>query len=324
MSVFVHPQGLCESEHVGANTRIWAFAHVLPGARIGADCNICDHVFVENDVQLGDRVTVKCGVQLWDGITVEDDVFIGPNATFTNDPFPRSKQHLKAFPRTLVKRGASIGANATILPGLTIGQNSMIGAGAVIVRQVPENAIVVGNPARIIGYVGAGKPEPRVARRVLPGAAAEAEVRSSRVHGVTIHSLPFVEDMRGNLTAGEFERSIPFPVKRYFMVLDVPSEEVRGEHAHRTCHQFLVCARGSVSVVADDGTNREEFVLDAPNLGIYLPPVVWGVQYRYSRDAILLVFASHYYDSTDYIRDYADFLKEVGRGGAGIADGSAV
>jgi len=93
MPVFVHPQGLCESQSVGEGTRVWAFAHVLPGARIGRDCNICDHVFVENDVVLGDRVTVKCGVQLWDGLRVADDVFIGPNATFTNDPFPRSKQH---------------------------------------------------------------------------------------------------------------------------------------------------------------------------------------------------------------------------------------
>jgi dTDP-4-dehydrorhamnose 3,5-epimerase-like enzyme len=133
------------------------------------------------------------------------------------------------------------------------------------------------------------------------------------VSGVTVHRLPFVEDMRGNLTVGEFERSVPFAVKRYFMVFDVPSAEVRGEHAHRKCHQFLICARGSVSVVVDDGTHREEIALDAPNVGIYVPPLVWAVQYRYSRDAILLVFASEYYESADYIRDYAQFLVEAGR-----------
>lgn len=313
MSAFTHPQGICESPHVGDGTRIWAFAHVLPGARIGTDCNICDHVFIENDVVIGDRVTVKSGVQLWDGIILEDDVFVGPNATFTNDAFPRSKQHLSSFPRTVVKRGASVGANATILPGLTIGTHAMVGAGAVIVRDVPPNAIVVGNPARIVGYVGAGKPEPLAYRSTAPQTGTTAEVLSTRVRGVTIHRLPFIEDMRGNLTAGEFERSIPFAVKRYFLVLDVPSAEVRGEHAHRVCQQFLVCVRGSVSVVADDGASREEFQLDAPHLGIYVPPMVWAVQYRYSRDAMLLVFASDYYDSDDYIRDYSDFLAEIGK-----------
>src|SRR6266550_1696700 len=152
MNYFVHPQGICESSAIGARTKIWAFAHVLSGAVIGEDCNICDHVFVENDVVLGSRVTVKCGVQLWDGLRIEDDVFIGPNATFANDPFPRSRQRPAAFERTLVERGASIGANATILPGLTIGQGAMVGAGAVVTRSVPAFAIVAGNPARIIGY----------------------------------------------------------------------------------------------------------------------------------------------------------------------------
>ena len=109
--VFVHPHGLCESAEVGAGTRIWAFAHVLPQARIGRDCNVCDHVFVENDVIVGDRVTIKCGVQLWDGLRVEDDVFIGPNVTFSNDPFPRSRQRPERFLVTTLRRGVSIGAN---------------------------------------------------------------------------------------------------------------------------------------------------------------------------------------------------------------------
>jgi acetyltransferase-like isoleucine patch superfamily enzyme len=108
---FQHPQALVETETIGKGTRIWAFAHVLPNAQIGEDCNICDHVFIENDVQVGDRVTIKCGVQLWDGVTLEDDVFVGPNVTFTNDPFPRSRQYPQVLLRTLVRRGASIGAN---------------------------------------------------------------------------------------------------------------------------------------------------------------------------------------------------------------------
>ena len=132
MNYFKHPQALVESESIGANTRIWAFTHILPGAQIGEDCNFCDHVFVENNVVIGDRVTVKCGVQLWDGLRIENDVFIGPNATFTNDLFPRSKQYQNEIPKTVIQKGASIGANATILAGLTIGKNAMVGAGAVV------------------------------------------------------------------------------------------------------------------------------------------------------------------------------------------------
>src|SRR5256886_1896710 len=128
LDVFVHERGLCESDAVGSGTRIWAFAHVLPGARIGNDCNICDGVFIENEVVVGDRVTVKCGVQLWDGVTLEDGVFIGPSATCTNDRMPRSKQYPDHFLRTMLKRGASIGANARILPEVTIGENGMVGA----------------------------------------------------------------------------------------------------------------------------------------------------------------------------------------------------
>ena len=147
---FVHAAGLCESDEIGAGTRVWAFAHVLPGAKIGKNCNICDHVFVENDVVVGDNVTVKCGVQLWDGLRVADDVFIGPNATFANDKYPRSKRYPEAFLNTIVEKGASIGANATILPGLRIGVGAMVGAGAVVTKDVPDHTLVVGNPARVV------------------------------------------------------------------------------------------------------------------------------------------------------------------------------
>jgi UDP-2-acetamido-3-amino-2,3-dideoxy-glucuronate N-acetyltransferase len=153
-SVSVHQHALVEpGARIGPGTRVWAFAHILPGAVIGQDCNICDQTFIENDVVVGDRVTIKSGVQLWDGVTLGDDVFVGPNATFTNDPFPRSRQRPTSFPRTFVCNGASIGANATILPGLTIGEAAMVGAGAVVTKDVPPEAIVVGNPARIVGYV---------------------------------------------------------------------------------------------------------------------------------------------------------------------------
>lgn len=149
MSFYQHPQALVETIHIGEGTRVWAFSHVLPGAVIGAECNICDHVFIENDVVIGDRVTIKCGVQIWDGLRLEDDVMVGPNATFTNDLFPRSKQPFE-LKKTYIKKGASIGANATILAGIEIGEGAMVGAGAVVTKSVPPYAVVVGNPAKLI------------------------------------------------------------------------------------------------------------------------------------------------------------------------------
>ena len=309
--VFVHPQALCESQTVGAGTRVWAFAHVLAGAVIGRDCNVCDHVFIENDVVIGDRVTVKSGVQLWNGLRLADDVFVGPNATFSNDKFPRSKQYQAAVEETHVGRGASIGAGAVVLPGLHIGVEAMVGAGAVVTRDVPARAIVSGNPARIVGYVNA-RPH-----HDAPGASVthtpQGIVTATSVRGVTRHRLTFVEDLRGKLTAGEFGGDIPFTPKRHFVVFDVPGKDVRGEHAHRQCHQFLVCVRGGVTVVVDDGKTAEEVELREPALGLYVPPMIWAVQFRYSEDAVLLVLASHHYDAEDYIRDYDEFLKLVAR-----------
>jgi hypothetical protein len=127
---------------------------------------------------------------------------------------------------------------------------------------------------------------------------------------VKVVTVPTVRDLRGNLSAREIGKGLPFLPKRSFVVFDVPTKEVRGEHAHRTCEQLLVCLRGSVSVLCDDGTNRQEFALDGPERGIYVPPMVWAVQYKYSPDAVLAVYASHGYDADDYIRDYATFLEE--------------
>lgn len=145
----INPLADVQSKKIGKDTRVWQYVVILEKAVIGDDCNICSHCFIENNVFIGNRVTIKCGVQVWDGITIKDDVFIGPNATFTNDKFPRSKQH-KEVVKTVVEKGASIGANATILCGITIGENAMVGAGAVVTKDVPANVVVVGNPARII------------------------------------------------------------------------------------------------------------------------------------------------------------------------------
>ena len=149
----IHPSADVQSSQIGPGTQVWQFCVVLAGARIGRDCNINAQCFIENDVLVGDRVTVKCGVQLWDGITLEDDVFVGPNVTFANDKYPRSKVYPESFQRTVVKRGASIGANATILGGVTIGEGALIGAGSVVTRDVPAGQLWVGNPARSRGLV---------------------------------------------------------------------------------------------------------------------------------------------------------------------------
>ena len=146
---FIHPHALVDEDTtIGARTRVWAFAHVVKGAVVGEDCNLCDHIFVEGRVVIGDRVTVKCGVFLWDGLIVEDDVHLGPSAVFTNVGRPRSRVYPRSYPQTLLKRGCSIGAGAVILPGLTIGNWAMTGAGAVVTKSVPDYALVIGNPAR--------------------------------------------------------------------------------------------------------------------------------------------------------------------------------
>ena len=304
--VFVHGRGLCESDEVGPRTRIWAFAHVLPGARVGADCNICDGVFVENGVIIGDRVTVKSGVQLWTGVELESDVFVGPNATFTNDPFPRSRNHPEEFARTAVRAGASIGANATILPGLEVGPGAMVGAGAVVTRDVPPNAIVTGNPARISGYVDADR-----APRERPSPLAEVGSAVSSVAGVQLIGLRSAVDLRGRLLAAEIGSQLPFTPKRAFLVCEVPTAEVRGEHAHHTLEQVLICVHGELSVMVDDGRARAEFRLDGPDRCLYIPPRIWATQYRYTRDAQVLVLASDIYDWADYIRDYDEFSRTV-------------
>jgi acetyltransferase-like isoleucine patch superfamily enzyme/dTDP-4-dehydrorhamnose 3,5-epimerase-like enzyme len=304
--VFVHPQGLCETSRVGARTRVWAFAHILPGAVVGADCNICDHVFIEDDVVVGDRVTVKSGVQLWNGVSLGDDVFVGPNATFSNDKYPRSKQYQTQVARTDIGRGASIGAGAVILPGVRVGPRAMVGAGAVVTHDVPARAIVSGNPARIVGYTDAT----RVSAAVTPVSADRADTRLSvgQVSGVSLHPLTLVEDLRGKLAAGELADHLPFQPQRFFLIFDVPGKEIRGEHAHRVCHQFMVCVHGRVSIVVDDGRHAAEIGLDGPGLGLYVPPMIWAVQFKYSSDAMLLVLASERYDPADYIRDYDEFL----------------
>jgi UDP-2-acetamido-3-amino-2,3-dideoxy-glucuronate N-acetyltransferase len=306
VSVFVHPAGICESAQVGEGTRIWAFAHVLPGARIGRDCNICDGVFIENDVVLGDAVTIKSGVQLWDGVRLGHRVFVGPNATFTNDRFPRSKQRPAGFLQTIVEDDASIGANATILPGVRIGYGAMIGAGAVVGNDVPARAIAVGNPGRVVGYAGAIESE-----TAESGAAESAAAISGRLwaddFGARLIQLQNHPDARGRLVAAE-TRDLPFQPKRLFLVDRVTAGNARGPHCHRVCQQLLIAVAGEMKAAVDDGKNAHVVRLNDPQLGLYVPPMVWSMQFGHTPGAVLLVLASEPYDRADYVGDYAQFI----------------
>lgn len=161
--IFIHPTALVETDNIGSRSRVWCYAHIMPGASVGNNCNIGDHCFIESGASIGDNTVIKNAVMIWEGVTIENGVFIGPNVTFTNDLYPRSRFMEHALNRymskknwlapTVVKRGASLGAGAVVVPGITVGEFSMIGAGAVVTRDVPAYALVKGNPARRTGWV---------------------------------------------------------------------------------------------------------------------------------------------------------------------------
>jgi UDP-2-acetamido-3-amino-2,3-dideoxy-glucuronate N-acetyltransferase len=207
-------------------------------------------------------------------------------------------------PPTRVCSEAFVGAGAIILRGVTIGRGALVRPGSVVTNDVPPMTIVSGNPARIDGYLGIPASPSTTSDRVA------AAVGKLTVPGVEVHRLTYVSDLRGALTALE-HAYLPFTPRRTFVVSQVPSEELRGQHAHISLHQFLVCLAGSVSVMVDDGHFRDEVRLVSSDVGLHIPPMVWGVQYRYSSDAVLLVLASAEYDDADYIRDYDEFLVRV-------------
>lgn len=245
---------------------------------IGPDCIVPSGIRIEPDVQIGARV-----------------VFSGPEAT--------------------VRSGTVIEAASVIANNVTIGQGALVRAGAVVLRSVPPNAIVEGNPAQVVGYRNGSSlnrgPEPRL----FSNHKLDQMDRPARVPlGVGDSALFLMRrtvDTRGALTVGEVPGEVPFTPARYFAVFDVPSIELRGEHAHKHCQQFLICLHGSCRVLLDDGEQRCEVTLDRPDMGVFMPELIWGTQYRYSRDAVLLVFASRPYEAEDYLRTYDDFLSEL-------------
>ncbi len=238
-------------------------------------------------------------------LRIEDDVRIGRGTVLSDtEDSP-----------IVLRAGARIGAGAVIAAGVEIGRGAHIRDGAVVLNAIPPNAIAEGNPAQVVGYTTALPRDVTTFAGHDPGAdrnRSRAEVLPLKVGAAAIHRMPQVlEASRGNLTVGEIERDLPFLPRRYFAVYDVPSEKLRGEHAHRECHQFLICMSGSCRALLDDGENRQEVILSRPDVGLYLPPMIWGTQYDYTRDAVLLVFASHAYDNADYIRDYETFRAEL-------------
>ncbi|MDA9020189.1 WxcM-like domain-containing protein [Flavimaricola sp.] len=217
----------------------------------------------------------------------------------------------------VLRANARLDAACVIGDGVTVGQGAWVRAGSVVLRSVPPNAIVEGNPAQVVGYINGVKTERRPDPRHLDIHSYSHLARPARVPlGIgesALYLMRRVTDARGALSVGEVPTEVPFSPARYFAVFDVPSVELRGEHAHKRCQQFLICLHGSCRVLLDDGEQRCEITLDRPDMGVFMPEMIWGTQYRYSTDAVLLVFASRPYEADDYLRTYDDFLAELER-----------
>ena len=278
---------------------------IAPSASLGAGCT------VDGGVRLGERVQLAAGVLVSGPAVLEEAVQVGAGARLIAR---RGSEPQVATPDDTplcVQRGAHIEAGALLMGPITIGAGALVRAGSVVTQSVPPHAVVEGAPARITGYVDAGQQQPSAVLQASSAFAAGQAVRALGVGqgagAVQLHHMKRVQDMRGDLSVGEFAHDIPFEAQRYFLVYNVPSEHTRGAHAHKQCHQFLICVAGSCAVVVDDGHQRAEVLLDAPHLGLYMPPMIWGTQYKYSPGAVLLVYASHRYDPDDYIREYEQF-----------------
>lgn len=291
----------------GTDVRVRPTAVIGEGMRFGNDCDVGSYAVVGPGATLGHRVGVGSGSSIAPGMTIDDNVRIGAGACFDGGDGHGASRATHGR----VARGSAIGAGAVVGHGVDVGPLSRVQPGAVVVRSVPANAIVEGNPARIVGYVNGMRRSPDFVTTTAAAPSNSYAKITTGVRGVTVHRFPKFADLRGSLTVGLFDSQIPFAPRRFFFVYGVPSAEARGEHAHRECHQFLICTHGSFAVVVDDGFRSEEIALDDCGVGLYMPPLTWGVQYKYSADAVLLVLASHEYDAADYIRDYESFLVEA-------------
>ena len=233
---------------------------------------------------------------------IEPGVTIGPRAVLAGEGI-------------VLRRNARLDAACVIDAQVVIGQGAWVRAGAVVLSSVPPNAIVEGNPARVVGYCNVTDRRDRAAPRLVDAQEfADLERPATIPLGVgdsRLYLMRRISDARGGLTVGEVPTEVPFSPARYFVVFDVPSVELRGEHAHRRCQQFLICLHGSCRILLDDGQQRCEVTLDRPDMGVFMPEMIWGTQYKYSPDAVLLVFASRPYEAGDYLRTYDAFIAEA-------------
>lgn len=273
-------------------------ALVSKDAIIGENCVIEGNSVIGAGASIGDGCVISSGAYICPLACIGKNVKVGPNVVFaeTGD--------FGANGKSRVMDGVIIGGGTVILP-VSVGCHSVVEAGSVVTKDVPPYAIVSGNPAVITGYVGTGEKYCDSSRNFIKSTEGCVHTRS----GASLYALKTFSDIRGDLLPIEFKKCIPFRVKRVFFVYNVYTGSIRGEHAHKECHQFLVAVNGSLNVVCDNGKERDEFILDSPSVGLYIIPGVWGVQYSFSRDAVLAVFASHDYDDSDYIRNYFNFLE---------------
>lgn len=266
---------------------------------LGADVLLPDDLRHGIDCEIGHRAVIGSGCVLGDRVRV------GPNATVLAPPASADG----GVPELHVRNDVTIGAAAVVSGAVVIGVGARVEPGSVVTADVPPHAIVAGNPAQVVGYSsppGIMSATHDVEQISLP---SEVGVRPL-LGGAALIRFPIVSDLRGGLTFGEVGGLLPFAVERFFFVFDVPSQSIRGEHAHRTLHEILVCAAGSVRVSLTDGTSRCEVTLDEPSVGLHIPPGVWSTQYRYDPSSVLMVLCSHKYDPTSYIRDFDEFLAE--------------
>ena len=284
----------------GPFVEIGEFSIVSPQASIGYRCKIGSSVFIGGEVTIGAQVTIGNGAHIAGRVSIAEAVTVGPRAVFLEN---QSSDDTALLPVTHIHTGATIGGNCSILAGVTVGRGATVAPGSVITRDVPAFALASGNPASIEGYSSGSL--------ISPPPARLAEAQPHLIPGLSRIAFTTATDPRGDLTALEFSKHLPFAAERTFFVTNVPCHHVRGEHGHKKCHQLLVCLHGSITVSADNGTERGQWVLDDPGVGLHIHPMVWAAQYHASQNAVLAVFASHPYDAEDYIRDYEAFLSMV-------------
>lgn len=268
------------------------YSQISNDLKCGKNCTIGNFVTIESGVTLANDIVISNGSYICSNIKIENGVYIGPNTTFL-DSNPNASS-------ACIHAKVKIVANAVIYP-VQIGENAVVSAGAVVTKDVPPNAIVDGNPAQIIDYVNTIKHTPQSIPASQPGTQSTTNAQ--------LRSISSYSDTRGDLSVIEIEKDLPFKIKRFFYTYHIESTSIRGEHAHKECEQFLISVHGSVNVICDNGKIREEFLLDSPQKGLYLPAKCWGIQYKHSPDNVLLVCASHEYNEADYIRKYNDFLE---------------